>query len=160
MSVPQEFLQFVGLPYQVNRSPWLGLEPDPAVNCQLATHLLYQARYNVILPPAMWSKEIHDDKQIFRDVDLSVEQLFEGDIGIFNPFNNYGQDPRKFHLACFTGETVQGQPLFFHASIHANGVAIWPLKDFFLPSRYSELIKVKRLQSDLFNSHILPVACQ
>ena len=143
------FSEFLSKPYNVNHSPQIGLKSEEP-NCQLLTHQLYQARIGVQIPLGMWSKEIHDDETLIFQ---TVTQLqFEADIVIFGRRGDV--DPRNFHLAYFTGEFDQGEPLLIHATAYEGKVVISPLSWFFTKPRYEELKRIKRLQP-----HLLTAAC-
>lgn len=160
MPINSELLRFLGKPYNFHHSPRIDLISEEAVNCQRLVHLLYQTRYQVQLPIGMWSQEIYlDEAVIFRTV-TNKEQLFEGDIGIFGPKDNSSFDPRRFHLAVFTGEAHDNDPLLIHATYYDSQVSIWKLSEFFHKPRYAELIRIKRLRPHLFNTQIMPVIYQ
>lgn len=156
MAFNAEIAQFIGLPYDFRSSPRIDFE-GKTVNCQSTVHLLYKSRLGIELPKGMWSKEIYEDEQlIFQTVRPSTDRLYEADILIFGPIEE--NDPKRFHLAYCSGQCdVQGDPLVIHANVYDLGVSVWPLSKFPRHKRYEELKSIKRLRSDLFESHVAPL---
>lgn len=151
-----ECSQFIGIPYNFQNNP--GVEGGPLANgldCQRLVHLIYSEIFGVSLPKGMWSKEIYEDNGfLFRSIDLNEERPLLGDIFIFH--RRY-DDPKKYHLAIFTGMADEHtDPILIHASIHERRVVLWNLHEFFKEGRYKELKVVKRLTPELFTICIGP----
>lgn len=155
MAIPLEMKQLIGIPYDINSSPRIDLpEGTHSVDCRLLWQQYYHFRFGVTIPVGMWSKEAFQDESLFRFVDPK-ERLIEADTFFFGEKD---KPPKSFHLAVFSGEFQNNQPLLIHASSY-NGrqVTLETLEKILKTPQYVEIKGIKRLRQDLFQSHILPV---
>jgi cell wall-associated NlpC family hydrolase len=111
------------------------------LNCETLTHLALRD-LGIQLPKEMRAMEIFQDDNTFIDVPEDAE-LELGDVFFFGKNNE--DDPKKLHLAVFTGQhDGNGSPLLIHANWQDKGVSIWPLDKFGTHKRYQSLHAVKR----------------
>src|SRR3989338_11626884 len=100
-----ETRKYLDIPYQYGNGPQQisdrGLGRQNGINCETLTHWVFEDNGNP-LPKDMLSKEIYEDDELFKAI-KPTEELEPGDVFIFG--RETCNDPRKLHLAVYTGET-------------------------------------------------------
>jgi hypothetical protein len=136
------FDKFIGLQYEFNAGPG---DVSNKLNCQKLVHKIYtEAGYS--LPLDLLSKEIFENKIIFKNIDSKEERKIL-DIYIFGKKEEI--DSKKFHLAIFTGlYTENNDPLLIHASGRSKKVIFTSLSEFLKYKNGCEELKaIKRLKT-------------
>ncbi len=124
------------------------------INCIALIHQIYKD-LGVILPSGMWAKEILEDEDFaFRTLGEEESYRF-GDIFVFGPAKS---NPYRLHLALFTGEFEETEPILFHiTSKNGETPTNWRLSQFQSFWEYGRIYGIKRLADPLFKISILPV---
>ncbi len=140
---------YQGVGYAYDNHPGVIKSIDDArsngLNCETLTHFVLRDYLGAELPEEMRAMEIFVDTALFKPVPKNTSPEL-GDIFFFGKENE--TDPKKLHLAVFTGEINNaGSPLLIHANWQDRGVSIWPLDQFSDYKRYQALHAVKRFDS-------------
>lgn len=145
MKEQNDFRTYLNLPYNFRNGPDRKDDPqvkEEGINCQILTHFVLEELTDHRLSADIRSKEIFDDDEQFIPIGTQ-DGLVHGDIFMFGRKNL--KDPRKLHLAIFTGEEDnEGDPILIHATTVEQKVALWPMRQFQLYKRYEILYAVKR----------------
>jgi len=155
MALSKDITPLIGLTYNIDSSPRIDLpEHTHSVDCRLLWQKYYHLRFGINLPIGLWSEEAFLDENLFRHLQPN-EKLIEGDTYFFGKKNDL---PKSFHLAIFTGEWYQQDPLLIHASaFNGKTVTLDPLSKIIKTPQHAQIMGIKRLRPDLFQAHILPV---
>jgi cell wall-associated NlpC family hydrolase len=136
------------------------------LNCVSLAHLAIEGLFNHRLPAEMHCYEMFADQERFEDIE-SLDALQTGDLvwfgwtrsrvppETFRPeYNDRGyllnwRESPVNHVAMYTGNQEQGQPLFLHAT-HITGTSvIWPLSQFANYPRYGRIYRMARLRAEV-----------
>ena len=152
-SVPELYRD---VPYAFANGPYRKHDIRPheeGINCQLFLHLMYEQEFGVTLPMGMYSQELYQDTEFFRNL-MKGERLMRGDVMLFGQPEL--EDFRKLHVTFVSGEyDAPENPYILHCTSTENGVQVWPLKRFLKYENYREVYAVKRLNDDLHRTFVL-----
>lgn len=146
---------------------------ERGVNCAAFAHLGIQRMWGAELPPALDVMEMLISDEFLTEL-IPGQRLAAGDVAFFGKRGvtefriappEVQQQPEEFrhfrkkypgpHLALFTGEGADDDPLFLHANFTDRGVSVWPLSRFLSFSssngneKYGCLYLVRRVKTRL-----------
>ena len=131
------------------------------INCISLAHLALKDLYDYELPRELMCAELYADREHFIPLE-DGEAMMVGDLvwfGIEDPevqvhefvphyengsLINWADFPVK-HVAIFTGEYADGDPLLLHSTSIVGTNVVWPLSYFKTYRRYRQLYGVTRL---------------
>lgn len=147
------------------------------LNCGALAHLLILDLFDIRLPQHLLPLEMYYDREWFDAIPIAspieAGEWLRGDIAFFGKastpeniatyraaFDSHGrivdwkQHPH-LHVTFCTGERVNGQPLFIHATNfrkklegRTNDILFWPLSQFLATKTYNCLCGIRRLRGD------------
>lgn len=135
------------------------------INCVGLAHLALLDIFGRELDPSRHCYEMFTDNEQFATVESAAEMRI-GDlawVGVSRPpvpldkfvpeYDDTGyllnwRDFAVNHVAIYTGQTQDGEPLMLHASPMDGTNAIWPLSRFAEYQRYEKIYRISRLILD------------
>lgn len=145
------------------------------INCGALAHLAIEVIFGIKLPSRLLPLEMYYDREWLEVIPLPVDnsKWLLGDIAFFTSQNaktNLASHVAEFdhngavkdwrnhphlHVAVYTGEWINDQPAFIHATNfrkkvekRENDVLVWTLAEFIETKTYNCLCVVKRLRKD------------
>ncbi len=138
---------------------------EEGLNCVSLAHLAVESLFRRRLPAQLHCYEMFTDHERFHDLDDS-EPLQVGDLVWFGrsepsvppeqfvptyDANGYllnWQDSPVNHVAIYTGDQENDDPLLLHATYFTGTTAVWPLSKFAEYPRYAQVRRIARLRPD------------